>query len=58
VLSFKAWRFTEDWGWPALMVLITCDLQLLRKTRFAADSFKRLALACGLAAMTFLAITN
>jgi hypothetical protein len=58
VLSFKAWRFTEDWGWPALMVLITCDLQLLLQTRFAADSFKRLALACGLAAMTFLAITN
>ena len=58
VLSFKAWRFTEDWGWPALMVLITCDLQLLLQTRFAPDSFKRLALACGLAAMTFLAITN
>jgi hypothetical protein len=58
VLSFKAWRFSEDWGWPALMVLITCDLQLLLQARFAADSFKRLALACGLAAMTFLAITN
>jgi hypothetical protein len=58
VLSFKAWRFTEDWGWPALMVLITCDLQLLLQARFAADSFKRLALACGLAVMTFLAITN
>jgi hypothetical protein len=58
VLSFKAWRFTEDWGWPALMVLITCDLQLLLQARLAADSFKRLALACGLAAMTFLAITN
>ena len=58
VLSFKAWRFTEDWGWPALMVLITCDLQLLLQARFAPDSFKRLALACGLAAMTFLAITN
>jgi hypothetical protein len=58
VLSFKAWRFSEDWGWPALMVLITCDLQLLLQGRFAADSFKRLALAGGLAAMTFLAITN
>jgi hypothetical protein len=58
VLSFKAWRFTEDWGWPALMVLITCDLQLLLQSRFAADSFKRLALTCGLAAMAFLAITN
>jgi hypothetical protein len=58
VLSFKAWRFTEDWGWPALMVLITCDLQLLLQARFAADSFKRLALVCGLAAAAFLAITN
>ena len=58
VLSFKAWRFSEDWGWPALMVLITCDLQLFLQARFAPDSFKRLALACGLAAMTFLAITN
>jgi len=58
VLSFKACRFTEDWGWPALMVLITCDLQLLLRARFAADSFQRLALTCGLAAVTFLAITN
>ncbi|MGB7748268.1 MAG: hypothetical protein WBN75_13385 [Verrucomicrobiia bacterium] len=58
VLSFKAWRFTEDWGWPALMVLITGDLQLLLQARFPADSFKRLALAGGLAGMTFLAITN
>jgi len=58
VLSFKAWRFSEDWGWPALMVLITCDLQLLLQARFAADSFKRLALAGGLALVTLLAITN
>jgi hypothetical protein len=58
VLSFKAARFTEDWGWPALMVLVTCDLQLLLQARFAADSFKRLALTCGLAAVTFLVITN
>ncbi len=58
VLSFKATRFMEDWGWPALMVLMTCDLQMLLQARFAADSFKRLALAGGLAVMTFLAITN
>jgi hypothetical protein len=58
VLSFKSWRFTEDWGWPALMVLITCDLQLLLQARLPADSFKRLVLAGGLAVMTFLAITN
>ncbi len=58
VLGFKAARFTDDWGLPALMVLITCDLQLLLEARFAADSFKRLALTGGLAAATFLAITN
>jgi hypothetical protein len=58
VLSFKAWRFTEDWGWPALMVLVTCDMQLVLQARLPADSFKRLALAGGLAVMTFLAITN
>ena len=57
-LSFKACRFTEDWGWPALMVLVAGDLQLVLQARFAADSFKRLALTCGLAAVTFLAITN
>jgi hypothetical protein len=58
VLSFKASRFTEDWGWPALMVLIASDLQLLLQARFAPDSFKRLGLTCGLAATAFLAITN
>ncbi len=58
VLSFKAWRFSEDWGWPALMVLVAGDLQLLLQARFAADSFKRLALVGGLAAAAFLAITN
>jgi hypothetical protein len=58
VLGFKAGRFMEDWGWPALMVLATGDLQLLLQARFAADSFKRLALTGGLAVMTFLAVTN
>ena len=58
VLGFKATRFTEDWGLPALMVLIAGDLQLLMEARFAADSFKRLALAGGLAVAVFLAITN
>ena len=58
VLSFKARRFAEDWGWPALMVLGACDLQLLLQSRFAADSFKRLALACGIAGTVFLIYTN
>ena len=54
VLGFKADRFWIDWGWPALMVLITCDLQLLLEARFAADSLKRLALTGALAVMTCL----
>jgi hypothetical protein len=58
VLSFKAVRFTEDWGWPALMFLMACDLQLLLQMRLAADSFKRLALTGGLAVTVFLVITN
>jgi hypothetical protein len=58
VLGFKTIRFWADWGWPALMVLTTCDLQLLLEARFAADSLKRLALTGGLAAMTYLAATN
>jgi len=58
MLGFKAIRFWDDWGWPALMVLITSDVQLLLETRFALDSLKRLALTGGLAVMTYLAITN
>lgn len=58
VLSFKAVRFTEDWGWPALMALAAGDLQALMEKRLAADSFKRLALAGGIAATTFLIFTN
>jgi len=58
VLGFKVGRFWDDWGWPSLMVLITCDVQLLLQSRFAADSFKRLGLALGLAVATFLAVTS
>lgn len=58
ILSFKAVRFTEDWGWPALMVLVAGDLQALMETRLAANAFKRLALACGIAGTTFLIFTN
>ena len=58
VLGFKAVRFWNDWGWPGLMVLITCDLQLLLEARFAFDSLKRLALTCGLAVVTFWAVTS
>jgi hypothetical protein len=58
VLAFKVGRFWEDWGWPSLAVLITCDVQLLVQARFPADSFKRLGLTLGLAIATFLAGTN
>ena len=57
-LAFKVGRFWGDWGWPALMILIVCDLQLLLASRVALDSFRRLALAGGLALITFLAITG
>jgi hypothetical protein len=58
VLGFKVSRFWDDWGWPALMVLMTWDLQLFLQARFAENSFKRLGLALGLAAATFLCVTN
>lgn len=58
VLSFKVSRFTEDWGWPAFMVLIACDVQLFLESRLPADSFKRLGLVCGAALTVFLVFTN
>ena len=58
MLGFKVARFWDDWGWPALMVLMTWDLQTLLQARFAPDSFKRLGLTLGLAAATFLCVTN
>ena len=57
-LGLKVGRFWEDWGWPALMVLVVCDVQLLLASRLALDSFRRLGLACGVALVSFLAITS
>jgi hypothetical protein len=57
ILGFKVARFWVDWGWPALMVLLAWDLQLLLETRMAADSFKRLIMVCFLAGATYLGIT-
>ena len=57
-LSLKVGRFWTDWGWPALLVMVVCDLQLLFNARLVADSFRRLALAGGLALITFLAVTS
>ncbi len=58
VLGFKARRFWGDWGWPGLMVLIACDLQLLLQTWLPANSLKRLALAGALAVAIYLGDTN
>jgi hypothetical protein len=57
ILGFKVARFWVDWGWPALMVLIAWDLQLLWETRVELDSLKRLALVCVLGLATYLGIT-
>jgi len=56
-LAFKVGRFWGDWGWPALMVLVACDLQLLLASRLPFDSFRRLGLSVGLALLAFLSIT-
>ena len=57
-LSFRVARFWMDWGWPALLVLIASDLQLLLASRLALDSWRRLGLAAALALIAFLAITS
>jgi hypothetical protein len=58
VLGFKAERFWDDWGMPALMVLVALDLDLLLELRLPRDSVKRLALAAGLAATLCLTTTS
>jgi hypothetical protein len=57
-LAFRVGRFWVDWGWPALLVLIASDLQLLLASRLPLDSLRRLALAAALALIAFLAITS
>ncbi len=52
LLGCQTFRFWEDWGAPALMVLMAGDLQLWFQQQFAFDSFKRL----GLIAATVLAM--
>ena len=58
VLGYKATRFWDDWGVPAVMVLITIEIQSLLEARVTPDSMKRLALTAGLAATAFLTTTN
>ena len=58
ILGFRVSRFWEDWGWPALMVLIATEIQFLLLAKFAADSFRRLLLTLILAAATFFCVTS
>jgi len=58
LLSFRVSRFWEDWGWPALMVLIVTEMEFLLLTKFATDSSRRLLLTVILALATFLAVTS
>ena len=58
LLSFRVARFWMDWGWPALMILVACDVQALMGLRLASDSFRRLGFAAGFALLAFLSITG
>ena len=58
ILGFRVSRFWEDWGWPALTVLLATELDFLLLAKFAEDSFRRLLLALILAAATFACVTN
>jgi hypothetical protein len=57
-LDFRVARFWVDWGWPALVVLVASDLQLLLAARLASDSFRRAGLAAGIALIAFLTLTT
>jgi len=58
ILSFRVGRFWEDWGWPALMVLIVTEVQCLLVPRFGEDSLRRFLLTLILGLATFLAVTS
>ncbi|HEY3762018.1 MAG TPA: hypothetical protein VGN23_09745 [Verrucomicrobiae bacterium] len=58
ILGCQTFRFWEDWGAPALMILIATDLQLLFESKFAEDSFERLGLVCFLSLGLWAVTTN
>jgi hypothetical protein len=58
VLAFKVTRFWGDWGLPALMVLLTCELEVLFINKMAATGFRRLLFVFGLAVATYLCLTG
>jgi len=57
MLGFRVSRFWEDWGWPAVMVFIATEMDLLFVAQFAADSWRRLLLVAILAVAAFLSVT-
>jgi hypothetical protein len=58
LLGCQTFRFWEDWGLPALAILIAGDLQLFFESRLAVDSFQRLALVGGLALTLYCVTTS
>jgi hypothetical protein len=58
LLGCQTFRFWEDWGAPALMILIASDLQLLFEAKFPAESFERLGLVCAMTLGLWAVTTN
>lgn len=58
ILGFRIGRFWEDWGWPALMVLIATEVEFLMVAKSAEDSLRRLFVVLILAAATFACVTS
>jgi hypothetical protein len=57
VLGFQAERFWDDWGLPALMVLMAVELDQFLDLHLPPASVKRLVVAGGLAATLILSTT-
>lgn len=58
LLSFRVGRFWEDWGGPALVVLIALEMEWFLLARMAADSLQRLFLVLILGAAAFLSASS
>ena len=57
ILSFKVGRFWDDWGWPALMILLVVEIQWALLAKIAFDSFQRLGVVCLLAITGYMSLT-
>src|SRR5262249_33568444 len=58
LLGYRASRFWTEWGCPALMVVLTVDLQAYFEARMARASFQRMAWTGALAAALYLTTTS